>query len=179
MRRTQAIALVLILGGLGYAFWTLYSLPPLQLSNRQANHAPSQTESVAPVKEATDATLSATTALPASTDIAVEPDLPSASRLPEVNDEEIYIPPISRSATTPAYHGDLSDHQAYLAHQSAQVVQMKQDYIAAVDKKVARLEALLTKGVRHQLPPEQLQEARDKIRGLRAMQAQLRRELAQ
>ncbi|KAF7783752.1 hypothetical protein PRUB_a3599 [Pseudoalteromonas rubra] len=179
MRRTQAIALVLILGGLGYAFWTLYSLPPLQLSKEQANHAPSQTKSLAPVKETADVTLSATSALPAHTDFAEEPDLPPISRLPEINDEEIYFPPISRSATTPAYHGDLSDHQAYLEHQSAQITQMKQDYIAAVDKKVARLESLLEKGMRHKLPAEQLQEARDKIQGLREMQAQLRRELAQ
>ncbi|WP_125562443.1 hypothetical protein [Pseudoalteromonas rubra] len=178
MRQTQAVALVLILGGLGYAFWALYSLTPLQLSHEQATPPPSQTNRLAPVKKTIDITLPAISAEPAPVNIAAD-DVPPVSALPEVIDNEPYVPPISPSSPTPAYHGDLADHQAYLAHQSAQVVQMKQDYIAAVDKKVARLEALLKKGVRHQLPPEQLQEARDKIRGLRAMQAQLRRELAQ
>ncbi|ALU44721.1 hypothetical protein [Pseudoalteromonas rubra] len=178
MRQTQAIALVLLLGGLGYALWVLYSQPHLQLSAGQANHAPTQTAPLAPVKAAPDVTLSAIN-MPAPTNTADAPDLTSVSRLPEVNDEEIYIPPISPSVAAPAYHGDLSDHQAYLVHQSAQITQMKQDYIAAVDKKVARLESLLKKGIRHQLPAEQLQEARDKIQGLRAMQAQLRHELAQ
>ncbi|MDK1312991.1 hypothetical protein [Pseudoalteromonas ardens] len=179
MRQIQAIALVLILGGLGYALWVLYSQPPLQLSAGQADHVSTQTAPLAPVKAATDVTLSAINTLPAPTTTADAPDLTPVSRLPEVNDEETYIPPISPSVAAPAYHGDLSDHQAYLVHQSAQITQLKQDYIAAVDKKVARLESLLEKGIRHQLPAEQLQEARDKIQGLRAMQAQLRHELAQ
>lgn len=109
-------------------------------------------------------------------------EMPAAITAPNeepVSESTPYIPPIVSSTPAPAYSGDLSDHQAYLAYQSGEMNRMKQDYIAAVDKKVARLELLLEKGVKHKLPEQQLQEARDKIQGLRAMQKRLRKELAQ
>ncbi|MCG7536426.1 hypothetical protein [Pseudoalteromonas sp. OOF1S-7] len=177
MGRIQAILLALMLGGLGYALWTLYSLSPLQVSPEQVQHDPQQTKPVEPAGTASLALSVDSATRPKA--VADTPNLQPVVQSQEVGDDAPYVPPIAPATSAPAYQGDLSDHQAYLAHQSARSAQMKQNYIAAVDKKVARLEALLEKGIKHQLPPQQLQEARNKIQGLRSMQAQLRRELAQ
>ncbi|RZM78104.1 hypothetical protein C3B51_15640 [Pseudoalteromonas rubra] len=178
MGRVQALLLALVLGGLGYALWTLYTLPSLRVNPEQAQQDRLQTRPVESVTAASDVALPAVNATPPETTVDT-PNLSSVAQSQEVGDDAPYIPPISPATPAPAYEGDLSDHQAYLADQSARAAQMKLAYIAAVDKKVERLEALLEKGMRHKLPPQQLQEARDKIQGLRVMQAQLRRELAQ
>ncbi|WP_156158669.1 hypothetical protein [Pseudoalteromonas rubra] len=178
MGRIQALLLALVLGGLGYGLWTLYSLSPLRVTPEQAQQELLQTQPVGSVTATSGMALSAGSATPVKT-VTAPVNLQPVAQSQEVSDDAPYIPPISAATPAPAYQGDLSDHQAYLAHQSARSTQMKQAYIAAVDKKVERLEALLEKGIRHNLPPQQLQEARDKIQGLRAMQTQLHRELAQ
>ncbi|QTL34171.1 hypothetical protein [Pseudoalteromonas viridis] len=178
MGRIQALLLALVLGGLGYGLWTLHTLSPLRVNSEKAQQEHLQTQPVGSVTATSAVALPAGSATPAKA-VTAPANLQPVTQSREVSDDAPYIPPISAATPAPAYQGDLSDHQAYLAHQSARAAQMKQAYVAAVDKKVERLEALLEKGIRHKLPPQQLQEARDKIQGLRAMQAQLRRELAQ
>ncbi|WP_440055421.1 hypothetical protein ACSLBF_04565 [Pseudoalteromonas sp. T1lg65] len=89
-----------------------------------------------------------------------------------------YLPPINQNKQqTEGYQGDLDDHENYQRYQASKEVALKQAYIEAVDGKVEKLEALLKKGIEARLPETQLQEARDKIAGLREMQKQLQNEL--
>ncbi|TMP30324.1 hypothetical protein CWB99_06160 [Pseudoalteromonas rubra] len=178
MTRLQAITLALVLAGLGYALWVLVSLAPLPTADVRSQRTPAPTEQAEYQHDTSTAPATTTISVPlvSTAELPVIVADPSEEAEPE---DTPYIPPIAPSISTPTYSGDLSDHQAYQAYQSGEMDKMKQDYIAAVDKKVARLELLLEKGVRHKLPEQQLQEAREKIQGLRAMQKQLRRELAQ
>lgn len=92
--------------------------------------------------------------------------------------EPEYLPPISQTEKQmDDFQGDLSDTEAYQAYLDQKDVKLKQQYIAAVDVKVAQIEALLARGIKEGLPQQQLQEARDKITALKDMQSKLRTEL--
>ncbi|MEJ6474523.1 hypothetical protein [Pseudoalteromonas piscicida] len=91
-----------------------------------------------------------------------------------------YLPPINQAQNHQQhYQGDLSDTQAYQAYLDEKEKQLKQAYIAAVDIKVERIQALLARGVKEGLPEAQLKEARDKIAALKSMQNQLSSELSE
>ncbi|TMP35587.1 hypothetical protein [Pseudoalteromonas rubra] len=178
MTRLQTVTLAFVLTGLGYALWVLSSLAPLPTAEVHSQRTSAPTEQAG--YQHNTSTVSETTAI--SMPLVSTAKMPAAVADPSEEptpEDAPYIPPIASSTPARVYSGDLSDHQAYQAYQSDEMDKMKQDYIAAVDKKVARLELLLEKGVRHKLPEQQLQEAREKIQGLRAMQKQLRKELAQ
>ncbi|MCO7190300.1 MULTISPECIES: hypothetical protein [unclassified Pseudoalteromonas] len=178
MTRLQAVTLALVLTGLGYALWVLSSLAPLLTAKVHSQRTFTPTEQAGYQHNTSTVSETTTISMPLASTAKMPAAVADPSEEPAPEDAP-YIPPIASSTPAPVYSGDLSDHQAYQAYQSGEMDKMKQDYIAAVDKKVARLELLLEKGVRHKLPEQQLQEAREKIQGLRAMQRQLRKELAQ
>ncbi|MBQ4838886.1 hypothetical protein [Pseudoalteromonas luteoviolacea] len=99
--------------------------------------------------------------------------------LSDFAESDVYIPPIvqSPSQNNTSYSGDLDDHQSYNAYLLEKEHALKHEFIAAVDKKVTRINNLLERGIRANLPEEQLQEARDKIAALKTMKAQLIEEL--
>ncbi|ESP94929.1 hypothetical protein [Pseudoalteromonas luteoviolacea] len=104
---------------------------------------------------------------------------PRGPAISDITEGDVYIPPIVQSPpqSNTSYSGDLDDHQSYNAYLLAKEHELKHEFIAAVDKKVARINNLLERGIQANLPSEQLQEARDKIAALKTMKAQLIKEL--
>ena len=89
-----------------------------------------------------------------------------------------YLPPIAtRQQSGSNYLGDLADKHAYQAYLDDQEVALKRSYIDAVDTKAATLERLLQRGIKAGLPQPQLQQARDKIAGLKQLQEELKQAL--
>ena len=111
------------------------------------------------------------------------PIKPNAETSPKavkpITDPE-YLPPINQAEKQmDDFQGDLSDTEAYQAYLDQKDAKLKQQYIAAVDDKVAQIEVLLARGIKEGLPQQQLQEARDKITALKDMQSKLRTELSE
>ncbi|TMN38642.1 hypothetical protein [Pseudoalteromonas sp. S2755] len=103
----------------------------------------------------------------------------SRKAVKSITDPE-YVPPISRvEKQKDNFQGDLSDTDAYQTYLDQKDAKLKQQYIAAVDVKVAQIEVLLARGIKEGLPQQQLQEARDKITALKDMQSKLRFELSE
>ncbi|MGA4605792.1 hypothetical protein [Pseudoalteromonas maricaloris] len=111
------------------------------------------------------------------------PIKPNAETSPKavkpITDPE-YLPPINQAEKQmDDFQGDLSDTEAYQAYLDQKDAKLKQQYITAVDDKVAQIEVLLARGIKEGLPQQQLQEARDKITALKDMQSKLRTELSE
>ncbi|MBR8844363.1 hypothetical protein [Pseudoalteromonas sp. JC3] len=117
---------------------------------------------------------------PINTYAPIKPNAKTSPKAVKPITEPEYLPPINQAEKQmDDFQGDLSDTEAYQAYLDQKDAKLKQQYIAAVDGKVAQIEALLARGVKEGLPQQQLQEARDKITALKDMQSKLRTELSE
>ena len=101
----------------------------------------------------------------------------NAAQAPSSTPSELYIPPIGQSAASPLYQGDLNDHEQYQAYTDARERALKQEFIAAVQTKVEKLEALLERGRAEGISQDELDFAVEKINGLKAMRQKIQQEL--